>query len=270
MIFIKKNKDMKNIRKFDDLQSFKEVYGKEENGYLEPWVSLTKGRYPKKVRLQCVAYASDFGMEYAGEEDGFYRWSSFAIDEQPGYDHYYTRNRIPAIGEDVYPRTGTGAPSLGTVTEIMEYEDGVDYNYNGFVFDLAQMRTTDTSYLISSYQYSFKMLYHDRKLVTLYDQNPFEQYDDLYEYTFDERKSKLRDMDLTFKVRLVNYKTFDPSSQEDELELTFTSGGSGSGWYSYNALNGNKLFMMYFLTWPWGITPREGEWGFFLTYENHS
>lgn len=181
---------MKNIRKFEDLQSFEEIYGKEESGYLEPWVSLTELNPGKRV----------------------------------------------------------------------------DYNFNGFVFDLAQMRTAETSTLFSVYDKSFKMLSADRKIVSLYDPNPFDIYEDIYEYSFDINKSTLQNMDLTFKATLVNYKSFDPNSQEDEVEVTFTEGGSGSGWYSYYATVGNTSFHLFCSTWPWGITPRDGEQSFFLTY----
>ena len=251
---------MKNIRKFEDLQSFKEVYGKNVMKFTGRCGALPDQELP---------------AEYVGHNDDMIAGGSYEWLGESG-KRYFTKNRNPEVGDMFIYTTQPGQWTWDTypyddqVVSLDEFSDGVDYNFNGFVFDLAQMRTADTSTLFSVYDKSFKMLSADRKIVSLYDPNPFDIYDDIYEYSFDINKSTLQNMDLTFKATLVNYKSFDPNSQEDEVEVTFTEGGSGSGWYSYYATVGNTSFYLFCSTWPWGITPRDGEQSFFLTYGNQN
>ena len=50
-IYRETNDTMKNIRKFNNLSDFQDVYDNPASGYVEPWVSLTLQRLPSEAKL---------------------------------------------------------------------------------------------------------------------------------------------------------------------------------------------------------------------------
>ena len=257
---------------FESASTFEEAYNGEE--YHEPWVSLTRNRMVKKFTGRCDGLPNqELPAEYVGYNNDMIVGGSYEWRGESG-KRYFTKNRNPKVGDlFIYTNepgqwTWNTYPYNDTVASLDEFGPGVDYNKQpeGFVFDMADERIVDTSSLLSSYSTSYKMLHHDEEVVTLYEPNPYDIYDDIYEYSFDSYSSELANMDATFKIKLVNYKSINPNYASDEVELTMEPGGSGSGWYEFSCAFDGHVFQLMVTTWPWGIEPRDGEWSFFLTY----
>lgn len=146
---------MKNIRLFNTVPEFQAVYGNEQSGYTEPWVSYTRQGQVMSFNFMAepATLGSDGGMKlgageaivatYVGEvpfqpqlidpyrgvasdpifvPTKLYKWSS----SEGGYVYTFERNPYP--GDTLYDEDGYSIPCR--VTEIVESGGSPESDYN--------------------------------------------------------------------------------------------------------------------------------------------
>ena len=130
-LYRKQVRDMgKYLHKYNTFSEFDEAYNGEN--YLEPWVSYTlKDEGVLSFKAWCSATSHNYGAEYVGEDEGFYKWHSFQIeDDAPAWDYYWTTSRNPQYGENVYcSKQGIHDNyPCASVGDIIDKGNRVDYN----------------------------------------------------------------------------------------------------------------------------------------------
>ena len=149
---------MKNIRLFNTVPEFQAVYGNEQSGYTEPWVSYTRQGQVMSFNFmeRPATFGSDGGMKlgagealvatYVGEvpfePEGLARDALKAVADNPqpygntmhkwsvnnGEYYVYTFVRNPYPGNTLYDEDGYTIPFR--VTEIVESGGSPENDYN--------------------------------------------------------------------------------------------------------------------------------------------
>jgi hypothetical protein len=149
---------MRNIRLFNTVPEFQAVYGNEQSGYTEPWVSYTRQGQVMSFNFMAepARLGSDGGMKlgagealvatYVGEvpfePEGLARdaFKAVANDPQPysntmykwsvnnGESYVYTFVRNPYPGDRLYDEEGYSIPC--SVTEILESGGSPESDFN--------------------------------------------------------------------------------------------------------------------------------------------
>ena len=123
----------KYLHKYQTEADFQAEYNGE--AYLEPWVSYTTDNGDvTNFKAWCESTQHNYGAEYIGEENGYYKWHAYQIEAgelgEPHWDPYWTVNRNPEVGDDVFCSYNgvMDENPCAVVGEIMESGNHVDYN----------------------------------------------------------------------------------------------------------------------------------------------